>query len=48
MSSQSLWNPMGRPDIVDVQNRIVQFEKPDTPVLTGQRIMKNFRENLRS
>jgi hypothetical protein len=47
-SKKDYWNPVRRPDISSVQNRTVQFTKPDTPVLTGQRIMEELRENLRN
>jgi hypothetical protein len=36
-SKKPYWNPVKRPDISDVQNRTVQFAKPDTLVLTGHR-----------
>jgi hypothetical protein len=45
-SRKAYYNPVRRPDISDVQNRTVRFAKPDTPVLIGQRIKKEFRENL--
>jgi hypothetical protein len=31
-----------------VQNQTAQFTKLDTPVLKGQRIMEELRENLRN
>jgi hypothetical protein len=45
-SEKSYWNPVRGADISGVQNQTVQFAKPDTPVLTGQRIMEELRENL--
>jgi hypothetical protein len=42
------WNPVRRPDIFGVQNRTVQFAKPYTPILIGERIKKEFKENLRN
>jgi hypothetical protein len=38
---------MRKPDISGVQNWTVQFAKPDTLVLIGQRIMEELRKNLR-
>jgi hypothetical protein len=48
MSDRSLWNPAYQPDMSGVQNWTVWFRKPDTPILTGQRIMEELRENLRN
>jgi hypothetical protein len=36
-SRKPYWNPVKRPDMSDVQNQTVQFAKPDTLVLTGQK-----------
>jgi hypothetical protein len=47
-SKKAYWNLVRRSDISGLQNRIVQFTKPDIPVLTGRRIKKEFRENLRN
>jgi hypothetical protein len=47
-SKKAYWNPVRRSNIFGVQNRTIQFEKLDTPVLTGQRIKKEFRGNLRN
>jgi hypothetical protein len=47
-SGKANWNPVRRLDISGVQNRTVQFIKPDTPVSTGQRIMEELRENMRN
>jgi hypothetical protein len=36
-SRKPYWNPVKRLDMSDVQNQTVQFAKPDTLVLTGQK-----------
>jgi hypothetical protein len=45
---KAYWNPVRRLDISGVKNQIVRFTKLDTPILTGQRIMGELRENLRN
>jgi hypothetical protein len=47
-SERPYWNSVKRPNISDVQKWTIRFVKPDTPVLTGQKIMKELRKNLRS
>jgi hypothetical protein len=42
------WKSVRRPDISGVQNRTIRFAKPDTLVLTGMRIKKEFREDFRN
>jgi hypothetical protein len=45
-SGKTYWNPVRRPDISGDQNRTVQFTKPNTPVLTRQRIVEELWEKL--
>jgi hypothetical protein len=45
---KAYWNLVRRPDISGVQNQTVQFAKLDTLILRGQRIKKEFRENLKN
>jgi hypothetical protein len=47
-SKKAYWNQVRRLEISGVKNQIVRFTKLDTPILTGQRIMEELRENLRN
>jgi hypothetical protein len=45
-SRKPYWNLVKGADISGVQNWRVQFTKPDTPVLTGQRSMEELWKKL--